>query len=186
MTTFYSNHFGPAVGATGHFTTKNSIPTQIEAGIGHSRSRHKMAQMTVPSGQDLGDGDIIRLCDLPSNARVLEVLMSMDANWGTTTTFHVGLYKKGDNDDGVVLDVDLFAATQDWAGAIARVDQFKLGVLDDWDRGKYLWQLAAIGAASYTEDPKEMWTLALTTTQDISAAAAAVEFLAEVIYIAGD
>ncbi len=110
----------------------------------------------------------------------------MDANWGATTTFHVGLYKKGDADDGAVIDVDLFGSTIDWSGAIARTDYFtEAGTLDNWDRGKTLWELAAIGAASYTSDPRETWTIAATTTQDIDATAGAVEMLVEALYVAG-
>ncbi len=188
MTDFYSNWYSPGVGETNHFTTLNTLQTLVSPGLAHSRVRRSGAQLTVPNAQDLADNDVIRLLDLKSSDRLIELFFSMDANWGATTTFNVGLYLKGGSpNDGAVVDEDLFGSAENWAGAIARVDSFKeAATLDDWDRGKTLWELAAIGAASYTVDPHLDFTVAVTCSQDISAAAAAVEFLCEAFYIAGD
>jgi len=189
MSTYYSNHYSPAIGATGHFTTLRSPMTPIAVGLDHSRVRHISAQLVVPSGTDMDSGDIIRLFDISSNARILELPFSMDANWGATTTFHIGVYAKGSNNDGAVIDVDLFASTVDWSGAIARTDYFtESSTLDNWDRGKALWELVNIGlgASTYSASTSALWTVAATTTQDISAAAADVEFLAECFYVAND
>lgn len=184
MTTFYSNHFGPAVGETGHFTTLTTGGRRTSAGERHGRSMHSHALMTVPSGQDLGNDDVIAAIGIKSSDRIGEVRFSMDANWGATTTFNIGLYKEAEGGGlGSVIDEDLFASAVDWAGAIARVDYFKeAGTLDDWDRWKQAWELAAIGAATYTVDPVENWIITLQTTQDITATAAAVELMGEVIY----
>ncbi len=187
MADFYSNHYGPEVGATNHFTTLNAVQTLVSPGLKHSRLRRSAAQMTVPSGQDLADDDVIRLLDLKSSDRLIQLLFSMDANWGATTTFNVGLYLKGDLNAGAVVDEDLFGTAENWAGAIARVDSFKeAGTLDDWDRGKQMWELAAIGAGSDTVDPQVVYTVALTCSQNIDATAAAVEFLCEAYYLGGD
>lgn len=188
MTTFYSNHYGPAVGETGHFTTRSVARRGVSAGERHGRLRHSHCLVTVPAAQDLGDNDVIMAIGMKSSDRLGEVRFSMDANWGATTTFNIGLYTLGgDGDLGTVIDEDLFASAVDWAGAIARVDYFKeAGTLDDWDRFKTLWELAAIGAASYTADPVEDWVVTLQTSQDISATAAAVELMGEVIYKSGD
>ncbi len=188
MATFYSNHYGPAVGATNHFTTRTPVPFMVPAGLKHARMRHTIAQLIVPSGEDLGNGDVIRLLDLRSNDRLINLFFSMDGNWEATTTFHVGLYLKGDLNAGAVVDVDLFAGTQDWKATIARSDLFTgaNGALDDWDRGKLMWELAAIGDGSDTSDPGVVYTVAVTTTQDIGATDGAVEFLCEAEYIAGD
>lgn len=187
MADYYSNHFSAEIGSTGHFTTL--IPNKVVPVYAHgARVRRTEARMLVPSGQDLGDDAVIRLLDLRSGDRLIEAFFSMDADWGATTTFNLGLYKKGLNNDGAVIDEDLFGSAIDWAGAITRVDYFKeSATLADYDRGKTLWELVTIGAAStYTSDPMETWTLTAQTTQDISATSAAVSFLCEVFYIAGD
>ncbi len=187
MTDFFSNHYGPEVGATNHFTTLASPETPVPVGLRHSRVRSSFAQLTVPNGQDLGDNDVIRLLDLKSSDRLIELFFSMDLNWGGTTTFNVGLYLKGGANTGSVVDEDLFGSAINWAGAITRVDYFKEATtLDDWDRGKQMWELAAIGAGSDTVDPHVTYTIAATCSQDISAAAAAVEFLCEAYYVSGD
>lgn len=188
MTTFYSEHYSADVGDTGHFTTLLSVPKSVTVGKKHARMRRTAAHLTIPLSTDMGSGDIIRLLDMKSGDRLIELLFSMDANFGATTTFDVGLYLKGPANDGAVVDVDLFGSAIDWAGAIARVDYFKeAGTLDDWDRGKTLWELAAIGAGSDTVDPGTTYTIAATTTQDITVTAASpIEFLCEAYYIAGD
>ena len=185
MTVFYSDHYGPAVGATGHFTTR-SIAGQLPLGKGLARVYKKFAYMTPASGLDMGDDDVIRVMDLKSGWRIIEVFFSMDADFGATTTFNIGLYKKGEADNGAVLDEDLFASAVDWSGAITRVDYFKeSATLTDMDRGKTLWELVTIGAAAtYTQDPMEVWTLTCQTTQDISATAAAVTMSCEVTFLA--
>jgi len=188
MTTFYSDHFSPAIGVSGHFTTLAALPARISVGKKHARVRRTMCSMLIPSGQDLGDDDVIRLLDMQSGDRLIELYFSMDADFGATTTFNVGLYKKGNNNNGAVIDEDLFVSAVDWAGAIARTEYFKeSATFTDMDRGKTLWELVTIGAAAtYTEDPREDWTLTLQTTQDISATAAAVSLMCEVWYVAGD
>ena len=187
MTTFYSDHYSADQGATGHFTTLVSPFKTVAVGKKHGRLRRSACYLTVPSGQDLADDDVIRFMDFKSSDRLVELLFSMDANWGATTTFNVGLYLKGSADDGAVVDEDLFGSAIDWSGAIARVDYFtEAGTLDNWDRGKTLWELAAIGAASYTEDPQTTFTLTAQCSQNISATAAAVEMLVEAYYVSGD
>lgn len=200
MTTFYSEHYSGRIGASGHFTTLLAPDPILRSGnsgegsIG-GRLRQKAARFLVPSGTDMGSGDIIRVLDLVSSACVWHVFVTLDADFGATTTFDIGWYKKGDANDGAVIDADLHASAVDWAGAIgpttsaaasAPVDYFcESGVLNQNDRGRPLWKLADIGAATYTQDPFETWTLAFTTTQDISAAAADVSVLCEVIYTGG-
>ena len=186
-TTYYSDHYSGVVGATGHFTTLLTPQPMVQAGKKHARVRRTAALLTATSGVDLALGDIIRFCDIKSSTRITEVLFSMDANWGDAGDFNVGLYEKGLNNDGAVIDADLFAAAQDWKGTIARVDQFAKGTLDDWDRGKQAWELVnAVTASTYASDPGELWTVAVTASSDNAVSAAAVEMLCEVFYTAGD
>ena len=188
MATFYSDHYSPLVGETNHFTTQNNIQPAVNVGFKHSRWRRTSCLFTVPAGQDLGNADQIRLLDLSSNDRLVQLRFSMDGNWGSTTTFHVGLYDKGNSNDGDVIDIDLFGATIDWKDAIARTDYFTTGALDDWDRGKALWELANIGVAAttYATTTNALWTVVATTTQDISDNTSAVEFMVEAYYVSGD
>ncbi len=187
MADFYSNWYGPDVGATNHFTTLNSPQTLVPTGLKSARVRSSFAQLTVPSGQDLADNDVIRLLDLKSSDRLIELIFSMDANWGATADFNVGLYLKGAANTGAVVDEDLFVAAADWSGAIATIDQYAVGTLDDFDRGKQLWEAVnAVTASTYSADPHVMYTVAATCSSDNSATAAAVEFLCEAYYVAGD
>jgi len=188
MADFYSNHYSGLQGATGHFTTLQS-PTldRVKAGLGGSRKRHKFCQISVPNGQDLADNDVIRLFDVKSGDRPIQLFFTNDVNWGATADFNVGLHEKGANNDGAVIDEDLFESTPfDISGAIVRVDVFSLAVLDEWDRCKTFWELANIGDGSYSVDPRETWTVTMTAEGNPSAAAALVEMLVELEYIAGD
>ncbi len=187
MTDFYSNHYSPDVGETNHFTTLNSVQAAVSPGLSHSRVRRSAAQLTVPSGQDLADNDVIRLLDLKSSDRLIQLFTSMNDQWGSTADFNVGLYLKGTLNTGDVVDEDLFVAAANWAAAIARVDQFAVGTLDDHDRGKQMWELVnAVTGSTYASDPQVVFTVAATCSSNNSATDGAVEFLCEAYYLAGD
>ena len=187
MADFYSDHYSADQGDTGHFVTLISPSRIVPVGKKHARLRRTAAFLSVPSGQDLADNDVLRFMDLKSGNRLVELFFSMDGNWGATTTFNVGLHLKGAANAGAVVDEDLFGSAIDWSGAIARVDYFtEAATLDNWDRGKTLWELAAIGAGTDTVDPMAMYTITATCSQDISATSALVEMLVEAYYIAGD
>ena len=83
-----------------------------------------------------------------------------------------------------MIDDDLFASALDVTSAIARTESFKEATtLGDTDRGKTLWELAAIGAASYTADPMEDWDLVGTTDTGTNAA---LKLSVEIVYTSGD
>ena len=188
MTDFYSNHYGPDVGETNHFTTLSSPVPQVSVGLKHSRLRRTAAQLTVPAATNLADDDVIRLLDLKSSDRLIHLYTSMDGNWGATATFNVGLYlKNGESNNGAEVDEDLFVAGADWQNAVARVDQLAVGTLDDWDRGKALWeQVNAVTASTYSVDPQVVFTVAATCSANNDVVAGAVEMLVEAFYVAGD
>ena len=52
----------------------------------------------IPSGADMGSGDIILLMDLHSSARIFELMFSMDADFGATTTFDLSNF----NENGLI------------------------------------------------------------------------------------
>lgn len=188
MTTYYSDHYGPAVGATGHFTTRRTPGAPaLDPTMSHGRRRKSQARVTVPAAKDFGAGEIIRLFDLRSGDRLLDLRICCDANFGLVATWDVGLYKKGLVDDGAVIDADLFAAALDLVDAVARTDVFtQATTLTDMDRGKPLWYLADKGAGTYSADPFEIWTVAMTSTADLTVVDGAVEIVVEADYFSGD
>ncbi len=187
MTDFFSNHYGPDVGETNHFTTLNAVQTLVSPGLKHSRVRRSAAFLSVPSGQDLADNDVIRWLDLKSGDRLIQLFFSSNDQWGSTADFNVGLFVKGAANTGAEVDEDLFAAAVNWAGAIARVDQYAVGTLDDFDRGKTLWEAVnAVTASTYASDPHEMWTVTTRCSSNNTATDGIVEMLCEAYYIAGD
>jgi hypothetical protein len=67
---------------------------------------------------------------------------------------NVGLFEAGSNHDGTVIDADLFASALTISSAIDETEIFdESSVLSGIDRGKRMWELAAVGAASYTAAP---------------------------------
>jgi hypothetical protein len=184
MTLFYSDHFSADQGETGHYTTKLSPDKIVTVGKKHSRIRRTAAYYTIPASTDMADNDEIHYFDMKSGDRLINLFFSQDANQGATATYDLGVYLKS---TGLEVDDNLFAAADDWAGAIAREDLFtQATTLDNWDRGKTLWELAAIGGGSDTVDPQVMYTIVATATANITVVDDAVETLVEAYYIAGD
>ncbi len=183
----YSNWYSGEIGATGHFTSKQS-PTldRVRLGIAGSRFRVKMAHWESPAAYDPVDNDVTRIMDVASGDRPFHLYFTCDLNQGATALWNYGLYEKGSNNDGAVIDEDLFSDAHNEAGAIARVDLFdEAGTLGDFDRGKAFWELAEIGGGSYSEDPGEQWTIVKQASGNNSVNAAANECRLELWYIAG-
>jgi len=184
MTVYYSDHFSADMGATGHWSTKLDPNKIVAVGKKHSRIRRTAAWCLIPSTADLADDDEIHLFDMKSSDRLLELFVSCDAGYHTTATLNYGLYNKA---TGLAVDEDLFAAAHDQVNEVARVDVFDLATtLADWDRGKMLWELAAIGAGTDTVDPQLTYTIVATASANLTAMAAETEQLVEAYYIAGD
>lgn len=176
MARFYSDHFS----ADGSNKTTADNQVRVSAGLSHGRVRYKRA---IVSAMDSANADEVRFAQFKSSDRIVELYLSGDGG-GSAGTINLGLYKSGTDHDGAVIDMDLFASDIDTTGVIARVDQFKeAGTLTDRDRGKTLWELATIGAASYTSDPMEDWDL--TGLMD-AGSDAALELVLEVYYTSGD
>lgn len=184
---FFSDHFNN--NATPGVTTLTgslafSRDRRPPAGLGHSRVRKKIARMTVGTGAVIGSE--LRMMQIRSSDRIGEIFVSSDGG-ATAFAADLGLYKVGSSDahDGAVIDAELFASALALSTAIARVDQFKEATtLDDEDRWKTAWELAAVGAASYTEDPQEDWDIVLTVTTALTVALN--EVVVEITYTSGD
>lgn len=181
--TYYSNHYSGAIGATGHFgTLQTPIVDRVPSGFGGSRLRHKFCHYIVPATTNFGDNDEIRLFDVKSGDRPINLFVSMNDQNGATATWNYGLWFKGDDNDGAVINEDVFAAAHNEAAAIARVDVLTLGgLVADWDVGKTFWEHAAASV-----DPRVMYTVGKQASADPTVVDGAVETLVELIYIAGD
>jgi len=158
---------------------------RASAGISHGRKRTKIARVTLDlSPSAFGVGDVARIAQFKSSDRIEEILVT-SGGASTVLTADLGLYRTGQNHDGAVVDADLFASALALNGVIARVDEFtEAGTLDNFDRFLTLWELAAIGAATFTEDPFLDFDLALTGTAAIATADEPI--VIEVTYTSGD
>jgi len=169
---YFSNHYNninttTGVGYDARATGQYIAPTNY----GETNIKVKKARVVLPAGADLGgDGDIIWLFDIKSGDCPYEMWVSCDANMGATSTFNIGLYESSTTSTiGTLIDEDIYGA-EDISAKVTRVDSMTTagGLLDE-HRGYPAWEQAAIGAASYTEDPHETWTIAATATGAIAA-----------------
>lgn len=178
MTDFYSDHFEPL--GTGSEVTVLDSQHRPGAGIAGGAIYHDRARISLSTAFLIAD--VARLFSLPSGARLIRLLVTGDGG-STAGAVDIGLYESGsvESHDGVAIDATLFASALTTSAAIARVDQFvEAGTLGDADRGKRLWQLADIGAGSYSEDPFEKWDVCLTATTAFTVAA--TELIVEAEY----
>lgn len=179
MPTFYSDHFTE----TGAGQTSLPVePIPPSAGIAHARLRKHIARISDPSDAAAA-ADVLRFCRLRSSWRIHAIAVSASAAW-TGGTLDLGLHEAGTDHDGAVVDADLFASALDIATGFGRSDGFvESTTLVDEDRGKTVWELAAIGAASYTADPGIDFEITGTLG---GTPAGPGEVVVEVYYTAGD
>lgn len=65
------------------------------------------------------DGDDLRLCRLPSNARIIQFWVAADdLDSGTTVALNIGMAET----DGTIIDEDEFASAKTFQGAVAPTD----------------------------------------------------------------
>lgn len=158
---------------------------KVSAGIGHARMRKKVARITLDLLPVFTTNDVARIMQFKSGDRLFELTL-VSAGASTVVTVGIGLHESGNNHDGVVIDLDLFASALAVNGTVARsADMFtESSTLDDFDRGLTLWELAAIGAASYTEDP--FLDFDLTLTAGAAVTTADEPLIIEAWYTSGD
>ncbi len=183
MPSMYSDHFS-ATGVVATLAGEITLDMQkrLSAGLGHARLRYKRAHINV--GTAAGIGDKLRLMQFKSSDRLAQLFVTSDGGC-TAGAGDLGLYQSGLEHDGAGIDADLFASALVVSAAIARVDEFKEATtLGDGDRGKTLWEQAAVGAASYTVDPGGSFDLVMTITMAVTVAV--VDLVFEAIYTSGD
>ncbi len=193
MALHYSNNYNTITTAgVGHDARAAGI-FFAPSGYGRGEFNRKACLVTIPTGLSFGaDGDTVSLMDFKSGDRLVNIIVSCDANQGATTSdWAYGLYKSSVTTLGALVSAGsetTFIAAHDQAGAIAQVDVFNGagGDCDDWDRGKALWELINLSDAStYDDDPFETWTLVATSTDAVATTAAVHEWLVEVLYVPG-
>ncbi len=184
MANYYSDHFSTTVGAT----SVDDPPIKAPPGISHSALRYKRGSVTVAAG--VTDDEQCHFFPLKSTDRLIHLYLSTPSLTGTTMTADLGVYRTPE-DGGALVDLDLFCAAatspcDDLTVAIARVDCFALGALEDEDRGKMLYQLVDEGLATtaYDNDPKYNFSIVLTMNTETSVTAGA-EIVLEAVYTAG-
>jgi len=185
MTTFY----GSSIAAT--YTSLDTIPGYADAGTAGSRLRTARFPVTVASGRDFASGDIIRMGTLRSGDRIVDIRLGND-QFPASTTVDLGIYlTNGAAHGGAVVDADLFGSAIDLntARTAALVSVFGENAATSGvgatDSGKTLWQLADIGAATLTADPRVEYDLALTLVGNPSATGADLDIVLIVDFISG-
>jgi hypothetical protein len=166
-------------------STPSVVDGQLRAGAGVGHARMRYAKAVCTPGAAVNADEKIVLKQFKSSDRINYIYWS-STDSGTGGLIDIGLYKTGANHDGVAVDRDLFSSAYD----IKASDRTQIsvwseaGTLDQFDRGKTLWELATKGAASYTADPMEDWDLVATPTE--ATTDAAMKVMVEIYYTSGD
>lgn len=172
--------FGSAVAATG------GTARQSTRSYAHARKRETLS--TYDGAPTTSDQLVLAL--VKSSDMLRDISFWSDGG-ATNGTINVGLYTVDMSNNGLaltVVDADLFCSAQGVGTAVAydaRISLFdEAGTCDDvMDRGKTFWALAALGAATYTEDPGVTFAVVATPAVTVDAATE-MGFLVE--YVAGD
>lgn len=146
---------------------KSSPITNADAGVLSDARVYRGTPRVAVGAVEVANGDSIgstlRLCRVPSNARINRVLISCDAI--TSAAADIGIYKTA-AEGGAVVDADFFASAQSIATALVHSDVTHEADPADAGAGygladteKPLWQ-----ALGLTEDPKIEYDITATLT----------------------
>lgn len=148
-------------------SNRDAIPRVISPGrITRGSLVVSCGTLETTAADDIGSK--YKLCSIPSNAVVKQVLLSCDS-LGTAGAVDIGIYQTTDN-GGAVVDADFFASAQSLTSALANSDvTFEAnGAGASYDKSmveKPLWL-----AMGLTADPKRDYDVVATvTTATISA-----------------
>ena len=152
-------------------------PEFTAAGFAGGRMRYK--HMYILADQAYAINEVIRMGTFKSNDRIYELRISCD-DMGSTGDFDIGIYLTGGAHDGAVVDNNLFADALDVnANALSRVEVFTEAALDDFDRGKMLWELLGL-----TEDPVVNYDMTIDAVEATTNTTG--EVMLEAYYNSGD
>lgn len=141
---------------------KSAVITNADAGtLSNGRIADAMLKEAIGTDQASASasiGSTYRLCRIPSNARISEVILSCDA-FDTTGAADVGIYQTAAN-GGAVVDADFFASAVVLTTALPNTAvTHESGVFGIEDVEKPLWEALGLSA-----DPHRDYDVALTLT----------------------
>lgn len=166
MANFFTDNFADT--NTDDYSASRKAPGEIA----HARKRYKRMQYT--SAATTADDDTVVLGKFKSGDRLISLTVSTDSATPDEGIINVGLYVSALNHVPVaanIIDVDLFASALALITEVDRVDAAtEAGTIEHHNLGITLWEMAALGAASYTVDPMQDFDLVLTFTEGMDAA----------------
>lgn len=152
-------------------TTDSPLITNLEASpvvmnavaVAGGRIRTQKGTFEVTGAQVTDDGDILRLCRVPSNAVINAIEIASDALGASGGTANVGLYEP----DGTLLDEDAYASAitlLQAGGAMTRVENEARNIDNVGER---VWQDAGL-----SEDPGGLLDICITIASTMGTPAA--------------
>ncbi len=154
MATWFSDHY------TETGVDQSSLPvlpatSAPDSSVDGGRLYIMRAFVSITTGTT---GDELRLWTMRSSDRIHFFNVFCDGGFDNASTLDFGFYATGDNHDGAVVgDVDVLSKGIDITSAIDAWDASELfndNSLDGTDRGKKVWELINVGAAStYAQEP---------------------------------
>ena len=150
-------------------TNREALPPVLNSpqngGLGIMR---EAAGLLASMPASLSITSIIRMCEVPSNARIRSVKIMSGAQ--TAGAFDVGIYQTNRN-GGAVVDADFFGSGVSLAAAVPITEVLdESGQFAITERFMPLWE-----ALGLTSDPHRMYDVALTcVTTDVTTGLAAV------------
>lgn len=180
MPTFYSDFFSAAA-------TPQVHDPQKRAPVGAAHGRVRYARCAVNLDAVLGVGPSVgqvRLKQCNSGDRIHKMLLTCQ-NAGDTGDINLGLFESGQSHSGAEVDADIFMSAADVnASSRDQIEALTESLLDNFDRGKTLWEMANVGALDVDKDPVESWDITLTATEATTNTSWGVAL--EVWYTSGD
>lgn len=149
-----------------HIANATATPVVLNtAALGAGAALHESAG-TVTAAAAADATSTYRLCRVPSNARVSQVLLSNGAS-GAAGAVDIGLYQTNDN-GGAVVDADFFGSAVLITAAQTHADvTHESGVYTIANSEKSLWSALGLSA-----DPQREYDVVVTVTAAPSAATA--------------
>ena len=144
-----------------HIGNATATPVVLNtASMGAGAQLHESAG-TVTSAAAASSTSTYRMCRVPSNARVSQLLLSNGAA-GATGTADIGVYETNDN-GGAVVDADLFGSAVAITAAQNHLDvTYESGQYTLAESEKPLWEVLG-----KTADTQREYDIVITLTADV-------------------
>jgi hypothetical protein len=147
-------------------TNRDATPAVLNSPVTEAAVLREKVAIIAPSAS-ASISATYRMVDIPSNARVAEVLFASEAM--TAGKFDIGVYRNT-RDGGAVVDQDFFGSAVDCSAAVAMTDVTnESGQNSLTEQTQQLWQ--AVGLST---DPKSTLDIVLTATSAVTASATCV------------